>query len=201
MPAAPTEASSPPASLPAPGAEGVLYLVDISGYVFRAYHALPPLSSSKGEPTHAVLGTVNMLQKVVNERRPHMLAVAMDSRGPTFRHGHRRALQGHAPGAAAGPLASRWRAARRSCARTTCPSSSGRPRGRRPHRRRWFARALGEGWRVVIVSADKDLMQLVRDDDERVVLWDSMRDKRLRARRGAREVRRRARARCATSSR
>src|SRR5712692_5566774 len=68
-----------PASLPQPGAEGVLFLVDLSGYVFRAYHALPPLSSSKGEPSHAVLGTVNMLQKVVNERRPHMLAVAMDS--------------------------------------------------------------------------------------------------------------------------
>src|SRR5271165_1128334 len=74
------------ASLPAPGAADVLYLVDLSGYVFRAYHALPPLSSSKGEPTHAVLGTVNMLQRVVGERKPHMLAVAMDSRARTFRH-------------------------------------------------------------------------------------------------------------------
>src|SRR5258708_7485458 len=74
------------ASLPAPGASDALFLVDLSGYVFRAYHALPRLSSSRGEPTHAVLGTVNMLQKVVGERRPHMLAVAMDSRGPTFRH-------------------------------------------------------------------------------------------------------------------
>ena len=73
------------AHLPEAGAEDVLYLVDLSGYVFRAYHALPPLSSSKGEPTHAVLGTVNMLQKVVGERRPHMLAVAMDSKGPGFR--------------------------------------------------------------------------------------------------------------------
>src|SRR6201996_140331 len=75
-----------PARLPPPGADDVLYLVDLSGYVFRAYHALPPLSSTKGEPTHAVLGTVNMLQKVVAERRPHMFVVAMDSKGPTFRH-------------------------------------------------------------------------------------------------------------------
>src|ERR1019366_471921 len=74
------------AALPQPGAADVLYLVDLSGYVFRAYHALPPLSNSKGEPTHAVLGTVNMVQKVVNERRPQMLAVAMDSKGKTFRH-------------------------------------------------------------------------------------------------------------------
>src|SRR5580700_2908307 len=73
-------------ALPEGGAADVLYLVDLSGYVFRAYHALPPLSSSRGEPTHAVLGTVNMLQKVVSERRPHMFAVAMDSKGRTFRH-------------------------------------------------------------------------------------------------------------------
>src|ERR1700755_1777931 len=66
-------------------ADDVLYLVDLSGYVFRAYHALPPLSSTKGEPTHAVMGTVNMLQKVVNERRPSMFAVAMDCKGPSFR--------------------------------------------------------------------------------------------------------------------
>src|SRR5581483_7251852 len=74
------------ARLPEPGAHDVVYLVDLSGYVFRAYHALPPLSNSRGEPTHAVLGTVNMLQKVVSERRPHMLAVAMDSKSRTFRH-------------------------------------------------------------------------------------------------------------------
>src|ERR1700737_2801808 len=74
------------ARLPEVGAADVLFLVDLSGYVFRPYHALPPLSSSRGEPTHAVLGTVNMLQKVVGERRPHLLAVAMDSPGQTFRH-------------------------------------------------------------------------------------------------------------------
>src|SRR5271167_1081477 len=76
----------PPSALPAPGSQDCLYLVDLSGYVFRAYHAISPLSSSKGEPTHAVMGTVNMLQKVVNERRPQFFAVAMDSQGPTFRH-------------------------------------------------------------------------------------------------------------------
>src|SRR6516165_10492581 len=96
MPRPPREKASPaaaaasadagsPASLPAPGSEDVLYLVDLSGYVFRAYHALPPLSSSKGETTHAVLGTVNMLQKVVNERLPVRFAVAMDCKGPSFR--------------------------------------------------------------------------------------------------------------------
>src|SRR5262245_25961491 len=73
------------AVLPPPGSDEVLYLVDLSGYVFRAYHAIAPLSSSRGEPTHAVMGTVNMLQKVVNERMPALFAVAMDCRGPSFR--------------------------------------------------------------------------------------------------------------------
>ena len=42
--------------LPPAGDPDTLYLVDVSGYVFRAYHALPPLVSPTGEPTHAVLG-------------------------------------------------------------------------------------------------------------------------------------------------
>ncbi|MEZ4340533.1 MAG: hypothetical protein R3B82_28260 [Sandaracinaceae bacterium] len=43
-------------SLPAPGDPNVLYVIDLTGYVFRAYHALPPMSTSRGEPTHAVYG-------------------------------------------------------------------------------------------------------------------------------------------------
>src|SRR5438094_7394517 len=69
----------------APGAPDVLYIVDLSGYVFRAYHAIQPLSSPNGEPTQAVFGTVNMLEKLVRQRSPAMLAVAMDSTTRTFR--------------------------------------------------------------------------------------------------------------------
>ena len=164
------------AKLPEPGAVDALYLVDLSGYVFRAYHALPPLSSSRGEPTHAVLGTVNMLQKIVGERRPHRLAVAMDSRGRTFRH----------------DVDARYKATRPA----PPPDFSQQMSRVEEVVRAWDVvcfreegleaddliaavtnRTLAEGWRIVIVSADKDLMQLVRDDDDRVVLWDSMRDK------------------------
>ncbi|HET8939272.1 MAG TPA: DNA polymerase I [Polyangiales bacterium] len=74
------------ARLPDPGDPRALYVIDISGYVFRAYHALPPLQSPKGEPTHAVLGVTTMLLKLVADQRPAMLAVAMDSRGKSFRH-------------------------------------------------------------------------------------------------------------------
>ncbi len=63
------------------------------------------------------------------------------------------------------------------------------------------ARALGEGWRVVIVSADKDLMQLVRDEDDRVVLWDSMRDRVFGPAEVRGQARRLAEPACATTSR
>src|SRR5262245_48195571 len=67
------------------GAPDVLYLVDLSSYVLRAYHAIAPLSSPSGEPTQAVHGTVTMLERLVRERRPQMLAIAMDSGRETFR--------------------------------------------------------------------------------------------------------------------
>jgi DNA polymerase-1 len=73
--------SGAPSELPPRGAADVLYLVDLSGYLFRAYHALPPLTSPAGEPTGAVFGTVAMLHKLTEERRPALLGVAMDSPG------------------------------------------------------------------------------------------------------------------------
>ena len=48
-----------PAVLPEPGATDVLYIVDISGYVFRAFFALPPLTNTKGEPTGALYGVTS----------------------------------------------------------------------------------------------------------------------------------------------
>lgn len=64
----------------------VLYLIDISSYFYRAFHALPPLTNSKGLPTGAVYGVTNMLLKVLKERQPQFLALVFDAKGPTFRH-------------------------------------------------------------------------------------------------------------------
>jgi DNA polymerase I len=62
-----------------------LVLVDGSGYLYRAFHALPPLANSRGEPTGAVLGVVNMLQKLCKEESPELIAVVFDAPGRTFR--------------------------------------------------------------------------------------------------------------------
>lgn len=62
-----------------------LVLVDGSSYFFRAFHALPPLHNSKGEPTGAVYGVINMLRRLINDYHPDFIAVIFDSRGKTFR--------------------------------------------------------------------------------------------------------------------
>ena len=56
-----------------------LVLVDGSSYVYRAFHALPPLSNSRGEPTGAVLGVLNMLLKFVKDFQPRRIAVVFDA--------------------------------------------------------------------------------------------------------------------------
>jgi DNA polymerase-1 len=63
-----------------------LILVDGSSYLFRAFHALPPLTNSKGQPTGAVYGVINMLKKLVEEYKPEHIAVVFDAKGKTFRN-------------------------------------------------------------------------------------------------------------------
>ncbi|MES9899362.1 MAG: DNA polymerase I [Sedimenticola sp.] len=61
-------------------------LVDGSSYLFRAYHALPPLTNSHGEATGAIVGVVNMLRKLIDEYQPERMAVVFDAPGGSFRN-------------------------------------------------------------------------------------------------------------------
>ncbi len=63
-----------------------LYLVDGSSYLYRAFHALPNLTNSGGEPTGALLGVANMLRRLLKEADSDRLAVVFDAKGPTFRN-------------------------------------------------------------------------------------------------------------------
>ncbi len=67
-------------------AKNVLYLVDGSSYLYRAYHALPNLTNSAGEPTGALLGVANMLRRLLKDSQSENIAVVFDAKGPTFRH-------------------------------------------------------------------------------------------------------------------
>jgi len=62
-----------------------LVLVDGSSYLYRAFHALPPLTNSRGEPTGAVYGVANMLRKLLKDYAPEHVVVVFDAKGKTFR--------------------------------------------------------------------------------------------------------------------
>jgi len=62
-----------------------LVLIDGSSYLYRAFHALPPLSNAQGEPTGALHGVLTMIQKLLREEQPQHVAVVFDAPGKTFR--------------------------------------------------------------------------------------------------------------------
>src|SRR5690242_15518464 len=68
-----------------PTSTPVLYLIDASSYVYRAFFALPPLTSPSGLPTHAVYGFTTMLLKLLRETAPQYIGAVFDAPGPTFR--------------------------------------------------------------------------------------------------------------------
>ncbi|MCR4331596.1 MAG: hypothetical protein NUV34_02660 [Sulfuricaulis sp.] len=76
----------PVSKAPAGGKKGgPLILVDGSSYLYRAFHAMPALTNSRGEPTGAVYGVVNMLRRLLSEYDTEHLAVVFDAKGKTFR--------------------------------------------------------------------------------------------------------------------
>ena len=64
----------------------LVVLVDGSSYLFRAFHALPPLTNSQGRPTGVTYGVINMLRRLEREYPDAHIAVVFDAKGPTFRH-------------------------------------------------------------------------------------------------------------------
>ncbi len=159
--------------LPPAGDPDTLYIVDLSGYVFRAYHAITPLSSPAGEPSHATYGTVSMLNRMIGEQAPKLLAVAMDSKLPSFRKDLDEDYKANRPPPPEDLSVQMERV--RSIVETMgiCVWQQD---GMEADDLIGTAvrRASAEGIRVVIVSADKDLTQLVSPT---VVMWDTMRNK------------------------
>ncbi|MCP3675945.1 MAG: DNA polymerase I, partial [Gammaproteobacteria bacterium] len=74
-----------------------LILVDGSSYLFRAFHAMPPLTNSKGNPTGAVYGVINMMKKLIVEYQPSHMAMIFDAKGKTFRSDLYSEYKAHRP--------------------------------------------------------------------------------------------------------
>jgi DNA polymerase-1 len=160
-----------------------LYLVDGSGYMFRAFHALPQLSNSQGLPTGATYGFIRMLQKLLKEARPSHLAVVFDSAKRTFRDDlfeQYKANRLETPNDLLAQIPYIFRAVDAFCIRrlvidgVEADDVIGT----------LAIRGARERFNVVIVTGDKDFMQLVGTS---ITLWDTMFGKRT----GMREVRER----------
>ncbi|MEX9949501.1 DNA polymerase I [Providencia alcalifaciens] len=78
-------------------AENPLILVDGSSYLYRAYHAFPPLTNSAGEPTGAMYGVLNMLRSLIMQYTPSHVAVVFDAKGKTFRDELFESYKSHRP--------------------------------------------------------------------------------------------------------
>ena len=81
-----SNATAAPTKTTEPGFSGkTLVLVDGSSYLYRAFHAMPRLANSRGEPTGAVYGVTNMLRKLLADHEPEFVAIVFDAKGKTFR--------------------------------------------------------------------------------------------------------------------
>src|SRR3984957_6177964 len=157
-----------------------LYLIDGSGYLFRAYHALPPLTrKSDGLPTGAVSGYCNMLWKLLEDMKvdaPTHLAVIFDASEKTFRNDLYKEYKAHRPPAPEDliPQFPLVRDATRAFG-ISCVEMKGYEADDLIATYARLAREAGA--RTTIISSDKDLMQLVVDG--KIELLDTMKNKRL----------------------
>ena len=151
-----------------------LYLVDGSGFIFRAYHALPPMNRADGTQVNAVYGFCNMLLKLLTDFDAHNIAVIFDASSTTFRneiYSEYKANRDEPPEDLR-PQFGLIRDATRAFA-LPCVELAGYEADDLIAAYTKQARAKDQ--EVVIVSSDKDLMQLV---DEKTSLFDTMKNKR-----------------------
>jgi DNA polymerase-1 len=157
-----------------------VFLVDGSGYIFRAYHALPPLTrKSDGLQVNAVLGFCNMLWKLLQdmkpEEKPTHLAVVFDKSEKTFRTDFYPDYKAHRPEAPA-DLIPQFPLVREAVKAFDIPCLEQAGFEADDLIATYARLACEAGATCTIVSSDKDLMQLVNDC---VTMYDTMKDKRI----------------------
>ncbi len=152
---------------------GSVYLVDGNAYIHRAYHAISPLSNAAGLPTHAIFGFSKIINRIIDEKSPQWLAIAFDARGPNFRHDIYPDYKANRP-----PMADDLAAQIpyiRELVQAYNILSVEQAGVEADDLLASMALALqNQDLRVVIVSGDKDMLQLV---SERISVWDPMGNK------------------------
>jgi len=151
-----------------------IYLIDGSSYLYRAFFSTPrEFTSSKGVPTRAVYVITNMLLKILKEKSPEFIAMTWDAKGPTFRHELYKEYKANRPPMPE-DLSTQVPYVRRLVDALGLPQLE--VQGFEADDiiatlAKYFGEKLGK--KVVIVSGDKDLMQLI---SKNVVIWDPMKD-------------------------
>ena len=174
----PAAQKAQPAALPVKKGDHV-FLVDGSGYIFRAYHALPPINrKSDGLQLNAVFGFCNMLWKLLRdmkEDKPTHLAVVFDKSEKTFRTQMYPDYKAHRPDPP-DDLRPQFKFIREAVNAFDIPCLEQDGFEADDLIATYVREACEAGATATIVSSDKDLMQLVND---RVVMFDTMKDKKI----------------------
>ncbi len=161
-----------------------LYLVDGSGYIFRAYHRLPPLTNIRGEPVGAVYGYTTMLWKLAEqlhrEDGPTHMAVILDASSKTFRNDMYDQYKAHRPPPPE-DLVPQFPMIRDATRAFSIPCIETVGLEADDIIACYAKAALAKGWSVTIVSSDKDLMQLIEPPNGHggVDLLDTMNNRRI----------------------
>jgi DNA polymerase I len=150
-----------------------IYLVDGSSYIYRAYHAIRGLSNSQGLPTNAIFGFTRMLNKLLEDRKPKYLIMLFDYKGPTFRH---KIYEKYKANRMAMPedLIVQIPYIKEVTQGLNLPSLELEGYEADDLIGTLATKAEKVGFSVILVTGDKDFMQLVT---ENIQIWDPMKDK------------------------
>ncbi|MBW2605804.1 MAG: DNA polymerase I, partial [Deltaproteobacteria bacterium] len=150
-----------------------LYLVDGSAYIYRAYHAIRSLANSKGLPTNAAFGFTRMLMKLIEDRSPEYVVMFFDAKGPTFRHEIYRDYKANRPPMPE-DLSIQIPYIKEITHGFNIPVVEMQGFEADDLIGTFRYKAEKAGFFVVMVTGDKDFVQLVSDN---AVIWDPMKEK------------------------
>ncbi len=155
------------------GGAPTVYLLDGFGFLFRGFYALPPLTTPDGVPIGSIVGFCNMILKFLQQYRPQYCAVALDTGEPTFRHD---LCESYKKNRMTPPddLIPQFSIMREACEALALPILETKGVEADDLMATYAELAVAQGFQVVLVSSDKDLMQLVRPG---IRLYDPMKDK------------------------
>jgi len=144
-----------------------IFVIDAHGFLHRNYHALPKLTTSKGEEVGALYGFVNWLIRFLREKRPLYVAVCFDSKGPTFRHQMYNLYKANRP-APDEELVSQLKTAREVVAAMGLKVIAQQGAEADDIMATVASMAQKNGYATILVTADKDAYQTVNDN---IQIW------------------------------